>query len=111
MHKTMQLFVLALSLAAIGPARAGDGKPAYPDMAPVEQYLIANPADEIARARSAAPASISDDATILTLGAHGYVTAVKGKNGFVCYVSRSWDNDVGNAEFYNPKVRGPICAN
>jgi hypothetical protein len=100
-----------MSLAVIGPTRAEADTPAYPNMAPVEQYLIANPAEEIALARSAGPASISDAATILTLGAHGYTTAVKGKNGFVCYVSRSWDNDVSNAEFWNPKVRGPICAN
>ena len=42
---------------------------------------------------------------------HGYETAVKGKNGFTCYVSRSWDNNIDNAEFWNPKVRGPMCLN
>ena len=102
--------ILAMSLAASGPAWA-DGKDPYPDMAPVEQYMIPNQADEIALAKSAAPAAISDHAEILVLGRHGYETAVKGSNGFVCYVARSWDNDVGNAEFWNPKVRGPICAN
>jgi hypothetical protein len=80
-------------------------------MAPVEQYRSASQAEEIAMARSAAPASIADDAEILTLGVHGYEAAVKGKNGFVCYVSRSWDNNIDNAEFWNPKVRGPMCLN
>lgn len=109
MYKTMPLHILALSLAVTGPAHA-DGKAPYPSMAPIEQYLMPQ-ADEIALARSAAPASISDDAGVLVLGRHGFETAVKGTNGFVCYVARSWDNDVGNAEFWNPKVRGPICAN
>jgi len=68
-------------------------------------------AAEIALARGAAPASISDNATVLVLGHHGFETAVKGTNGFVCFVSRGWDNDVGNAAFWSPKTRGPICAN
>ena len=111
MYKTMHFFILALSVAASSSARADAGKTAYPNMAPLEQYRSASQADEIAMARSAAPASIADNAEILTLGVHGYETAVKGKNGFVCYVSRSWDNNIDNAEFWNPKVRGPMCLN
>ncbi len=30
------------------------------------------------------------DATIMVLTDHGYVTAVEGKNGFVCVVERAW---------------------
>jgi hypothetical protein len=47
------------------------------------------------------------------LGEHGYVTAVKGANGFVCLVTRSWDNqlDAKSAEFFNPKFRAPFCYN
>ena len=37
-----------------------------------------------------APPSISADAEVLVLGSQGYETAVKGKNGFVCFVERSW---------------------
>ena len=80
-------------------------------MAPIEQYRIANQADEIAMARSAAPPSISTDAEVLTLGAKGYETAAKGKNGFVCIVERSWASGVDDAEFWNPKERAPICFN
>jgi hypothetical protein len=47
----------------------------------------------------------------LTLGAHGYETAVEGGNGFVCIVERSWANNFDNAEFWNPRVRSPICFN
>jgi hypothetical protein len=80
-------------------------------MAPVEQYRMAAQSEEIAMARSAAPASISSDADVLVLGARGYQTAVKGKNGFVCLVERSWFASFGDAEFWNAKNRAPICLN
>jgi hypothetical protein len=106
--------VLPLALLALwaNPSCADSASAAspYPNMPPVEKYLMPQ-ADEITLARSAAPPSISDDATILVLGRHGFETAVKGTNGFVCYVSRGWDNDVGNAEFWSPNALGPICAN
>ncbi len=82
----------------------------YPAMVPVARYMMA-PAAEIALARSAAPASVSDKAEILVLGAHGYKTAVKGRNGFVCYVGRSWENDIDDTNFWNPKQRAPECDN
>jgi hypothetical protein len=72
---------------------------------------VASPADEVALARSAAPTSISGNASVLTLGDHGYETAVKGKNGFVCMVWRSWAAGFDDAEFWNPKLRAPICLN
>jgi hypothetical protein len=62
-------------------------------------------------ARSAAPASIAGDADVLTLGSHGYETAAKGKNGFVCLVERSWAAGFNDPEFWNPKLRAPICFN
>ena len=66
---------------------------------------------EIALARSAGPESISRDAEILVLGQRGYETAAKGKNGFVCVVQRSWTAGSDDPEFWNPKVRAPICYN
>jgi hypothetical protein len=102
---------LALLLGAIGPVGADVAKPAYPAMAPVEQYRVAGASEEIALSRSAAPTSISGDASVLTLGAHGYETAFKGRNGFVCLVQRSWAAGFNDAEFWNPKLRGPICFN
>jgi len=69
-------------------ARAQDAKAPYPTMAPPDQYLMERNA-EIALARSAAPESISRDAEVLVLGRHGYESADKGKNGFVCMVERS----------------------
>ncbi len=99
---------VTVSLVAFG--KAADPAP-YPRMAPVQQYRIASPADEIALARSAAPASIADDAEVLTLGAKGYDTAVKGRNGFVCLVVRAWANNFDSKDFWNPQVRAPHCFN
>ena len=96
---------------ATSHARAADKPTPYPTMAPLAQYLIADRAREIALARSAAPPSISEDATVLVLGAKGYQTAVKGRNGFVCIVERSWTGPFDDAGFWNPKVRAPICYN
>ena len=79
-------------------------------MAPIDQYLMADRAAEIALARSAAPESISRDAEVLVLGRHGFETAVKGKNGFVCIVGRGWTS-AADADFWNPKVRVPMCVN
>jgi hypothetical protein len=103
---------LALLIGTIGPAGAQDGKKtSFSSMAPVEQYRIASRSEEIALARSAAPASISSDADILVLGDRGYESAVKGKNGFVCLVERSWFASFGDPVFWNPSIRGPDCLN
>jgi len=78
-------------------------------MAPVEQYLMDRTA-EIALARTAAPESISHDADVLIMGRKGFETAVKGKNGFVCIVGRGWSS-AADPDFWNPKVRVPMCVN
>src|SRR5215471_5835809 len=101
--------VLAISIAVLAPNAAAQSDP-YPKMAPVEQYLMEKNA-EIQLARTAAPDSISRDATILVLGRQGYETAVEGKNGFVCVVERSWMASFDWPEFWNPKVRGADCLN
>lgn len=82
----------------------------YPTMAPVDQYRMARDS-EIELARSAAPESISRDAEVMALGQRGFETAIKGKNGFVCMVQRSWSAGVDDPEFWNPKLRAPICFN
>ena len=103
--------VLVMILGTAGYATAQDAKTPYPSMAPLEQYLIQDRNAEIALARSAAPESISRDAEVLVLGRHGYETAVQGKNGFVCVVERSWTAPIDDPNFWNPKLRGPICFN
>jgi hypothetical protein len=103
-------FALMLSLAVACHAQTQAAKTPYPKMAPVDQYMMERDA-EVALAKSAAPPSISQDAEIMVIGKHGYETAVKGKNGFVCVVERSWTAESDNPDFWNPKLRGPICFN
>jgi hypothetical protein len=91
-------------------AQAQDAKAPYPNMAPVDQYLMERQA-EITLARSAAPPSISQDAEVMVLGRHGYETAAKGKNGFLCLVERGWTAGIDDPDFWNPKLRGPLCFN
>jgi hypothetical protein len=91
-------------------AVAQDAKAPYPGMAPLDQYLM-DQNSEIALARSAAPDSISHDAEVMVLGRHGYETAVKGTNGFVCIVERSWTAPIDDPGFWNPKGRAPLCLN
>jgi len=102
-------FVVALSVA--WSAQAQTAKVPYPTMAPLERYLMPDRNAEIALARTAAPESISRDAEVLVLGRHGYRTAVKGTNGFVCLVERSWMAPYESPEFWNPKNRSPDCYN
>ncbi len=107
----MQLLALACLAASTTITRAEEQQAMYAQMAPLSKYMIADPNAEIALARSAAPPSISDKAEIMILGPHGYTTAVRGTNGFVCYVERSWAKNTDAPDFWNPKMRSPNCFN
>ena len=105
-------FLVGVTLAgATVQVRAQSAKDPYPAMAPVDQYLMTDKNSEIALARSGAPASIGEDAEVMVLGQKEYETAVKGKNGFLCLVERGWGAASDNSDFWNPKVRSPICFN
>ena len=101
---------LILALANSASFQGQNNKNPFPSMAPLDQYLT-DRSDEIALARSAAPESISRDATMLVLGRHGYETAVEGKNHWLCLVERSWMSPSDDPDFWNPKIRSPICLN
>jgi hypothetical protein len=103
-------FLLMFVAGAAWQVNAQETKTPYPNMAPLEQYLMERNA-EIELAKSAAPESISRDADVMVLGRHGYENAVKGKNGFVCMVERSWTAGTDDPDFWNPKLRGAICFN
>jgi hypothetical protein len=105
------VFLQVVLPGAICQAQAEAKKSPYPAMAPVDQYLISDKDSEIALARSAAPKSISDAAEVMVLGRQGFTTAVRGTNGFLCLVERSWGAATDEPEFWNPKVRSPICFN
>ncbi|HEY3521364.1 MAG TPA: hypothetical protein VGK80_10040, partial [Rhodanobacteraceae bacterium] len=59
MNQRRPCLVLVAGLCCSGLAQSQNVKTSYFEMAPVGQYRIANRADEIALARSAAPPSIS----------------------------------------------------
>ena len=99
---------LWLIAAAAIPAVAGDGK--YP---PIADYMMAKDA-EIALAQSAAPARVSEHASIRILTAAGFETAREGDNGFVCEVMRAWAAPTFTPAqlrdlVYDATVRAPIC--
>jgi hypothetical protein len=105
------MMMLPLALSVPPAVRAQDAKAPYPAMEPLEQYLMADRGAEIALARSSAPEAIARDATVLVLGRNGYETAAEGKNGFTCLVERGWMCPFDNPDFWNPKLRGPVCYN
>lgn len=102
---------LTLLLVMVAFGAASQAQTPYPAMAPLNQYLIPDENAEIALARSAAPASISGEANVMVLGRDGYEVAAKGTNGFLCLVERGWGAATTDAEFWNPKVRSPVCFN
>ena len=106
MRTSMFLLVSGLALVTPGAAIAQAGR--TPDVTP---FLMANQAEEIRLARSAAPAFISDSATVLVLGRDGFVEAAHGKNGFTCVVIRSLSGRLDDPELFNPRIRAPHCFN
>jgi len=105
MFRTVMVFAVIVAMGGAAVA-----KTAYPAMAPIAQYGMKQ-ADEVALARSAAPPSLASGAGVMVLGAHGYKTVAKSTNGFVCIVERAWASGVKEVEFWNPKLRGPLCLN
>ena len=106
-------FALALSLAAaLALPLLAKSQPAfeYSKMAPLSQYLMQQGA-EIALARTAAPAAISNSATVLVLTPKGYVVGKRGGNGFTCIVERGWMPPFDQKDFWNTRLRAPICYN
>ena len=100
-----RVWIIALSVTLLG-ATSYD----YSKMAPLSQYLMP-PGVEIALAQTAAPPSISRDATVLVLTSHGYVVGKKGSNGFTCIVERGWMPPFDQKDFWSTALRAPICYN
>jgi hypothetical protein len=103
----MAAITAVIACAANGSAQGGS----YERMAPLSQYVMADRQEEIELARSAAPPAISLHAAVFVLGPHGYEAAEEGSNGFTCLVERSWMSPFDSIEFWNWKMRGPICYN
>ncbi|MHB8813149.1 MAG: hypothetical protein ACYDAE_07765 [Steroidobacteraceae bacterium] len=103
--------VLAIIAAPLAPAASA--VPARSTPSQIASYLMASRQQEIALARSAAPPSIAMHASVMVLSTQGYVTAVKGTNGFVCLVTRSWDSagKPNQPSFWDPRISVPKCFN
>ena len=102
LYRLAPLLVIAVTSGpAIGTRQAPD----------LSRYLMADRAAEIALARSAAPKSISDSATVLVPTCTGYVEAAKGTNGFTCFVQHSYDAPISTPNFWDPNILGPQCLN
>jgi hypothetical protein len=106
MKTTTKGIILIMAMAVLAT-------PALAQYPPLNEYLMPRDA-EITLARSAAPANISDRATIKILTPNGYQVASEGNNGFVCMVMRGWAAPTYTpAQFrnlvYEAKVRAPIC--
>jgi hypothetical protein len=102
---------MAIGAAHSVPAASADS--ARSGLGRIDRYLIASRQHEIALARTAAPPAVSMHAAVMVLTVHGYVTAVRGSNGFVCLVTRAWDNaaSVDRARFWDPRTIVPYCLN
>lgn len=103
-------FIVAIAFCGSATRSQAAATP-YPTMAPLNQYLITDKNAEVALARSGAPPAVGRAAEVLVLDRDGYTTAVKGTNGFVCIVERSWAVETTDGQFWNPKIRAPLCFN
>jgi hypothetical protein len=106
---TRLTFGLAVLLTGLGSSVIR-GQTKYP---PIDEYLMSRDA-EIALARTAAPANISDRATIKILTKSGYEVAREGDNGAVCMVMRGFSAPTYTpSQFrdivYDPHIHAPIC--
>ena len=104
-----------LALTIMGAATALHAQSGHPAAPPLRDFLLPREA-EIALARSAAPPSVTDRATIKILTESGYRVAQPGDNGFVCMVLRGWSAPTFTPGFvrdlvYEPRVQAPICFN
>lgn len=106
-------FSLVISILGIMPSALFAQEMKYP---PLSAYMMPRDA-EIALAKSAAPAAISDRATIEVLTNGGLRVSHRGDNGFVCFVMRGFTGAPTFAPAqlrlmaYDPKTLAPICLN
>lgn len=109
----MNRIVTVLLAASAGLPAVTAGAQTSHQYPPIAEYLMARDA-EIKLARSAAPADISDRATIKVLTTSGFEVAEQGDNGTVCLVMRGFSAPTYTpAQFrdivHDPRIHAPIC--
>src|SRR5262245_35297906 len=92
------LLAVSLSLPVAGQS-AGAGQPGRRPLLPREQ--------EVALARSAAPAAVSAAADVWVLGDEGYSLGVRGTSGAACIVARDWIESL-EPVCYDPEAAATI---
>ena len=95
-----QQVATAFAVLATAPALAGE----YP-----AKDFFWDRDREIAVARSAAPATLSGEATVWVLTPSGYEKAVEGGNGVNCLVTRGWSAPFDTELFGWTALVAPIC--
>ena len=113
-HRSAAIAVFLFAFCVVSKAREMNpqkAKTKYPHMASVEEYLMPDRTAEIALARSAAPESIS-----ARRDGNGVrkarVRDSSGRQEWICMSGGAWVDVPPDApEFWNPKLRGPICFN
>lgn len=103
--------VIAMMVPLASPSEFVAAQTTRDTLTHLAAYMPQSREAEVVLARTAAPASVSSGADVLVLDATGYEVASKGTNGFVCYIERSWAKEPGDPEFWNPRVRAPMCVN
>jgi hypothetical protein len=106
----MKMLALITTLSWVASAPAFAQTPTYP---PLRDYMMPKEA-EVALAKSAAPANISDHASVKILTDAGYQMLHSGDNGYVCMVLRGWAAPTYTPVqvrglVYDSTVRAPIC--
>jgi hypothetical protein len=100
---------LVVVFGATWQAQAQDPKTPYPSMAPFDQYLMERTAEIALRG---APPRNPSHRMPRSWSSDNMVTKPWSKeSGLVCVVERSWTAGTDDPDFWNPKVRDPICFN
>lgn len=108
LHAAQLILLLAIVLPFATRAATDEE---LPTRGPIAPYLMSSPQAEAALARTGGPPAVAAHAEVLVLTVHGFETAVKGTNGWVCLVERSWNSGFNDTQFWNPAERGPDCLN
>src|SRR5215813_715043 len=108
MKKSTPMYLTLLASISIAAVQAQT--PKYP---PIGQYLMQQGA-EIALAKTAAPANVSERASIKVLTRSGFEVVQQGDNGSVCMVMRGFSAPTYSPPqfrnlVYDPTVLAPIC--
>lgn len=79
---------------------------------PAPASYLMDEAEERKLAATAGPPGVVEGATYYVLGNDGYRKVQDGKNGFHCFVERSWGTPTEDHQIvFDPRVRAPHCIN